>query len=163
MARTVGSEEERLRRIFLIKDYVMEKINNNEMFSTRSIARYFTENNIFSITNNTVSTYLNSLEKIDYESYKIIREVLDRNKPKTVADEEVRERINKAVILLLEKDYTVVDIANELGISPNIIYEDFQTRLIKMGYDTELLKKISKKIQDNRFNNLKNQGGRNHR
>ena len=152
MARTYTSEEKE-KLLISIREYVLGKIKNNESFSGRDVAKYF------SIGNSTASKYLNELAKANNS----IKQVLEKNKPKTVEDEEVRSRINKAVILLLEKDYTVLDIANELGISPNIIYEDFQTRLIKMGYDASLLKDISKKLQNNRFSNLKNQGIRNPR
>ena len=156
MARKVESEEERLSRINLIKEYVLFKINNGEKISTRSVAKYFTENK-FPISNATVSTYLYSLEKTDLESYKIISGVLYSNKSKTDgSDEIVKTRINVVVDLLLQ-DFTVEEIASELGVSVNTIYRDLNSRLEKMDYDSEKLKQIKEVLNRHSMRNLKNQ------
>ena len=159
MARTVSNWDERLKRILLIRDYALEKIGKNESISTRSIANYFNDNSYFNISNNTVDVYLNSLERIDPKSFKVISEVLKRNKPKTVADNEVVVRVNKVVELLLS-DYTVSEIADILGVSINTINKDINLRMVKI-VDKEVLKEVKSKLVLHSFNNLKNQGSNN--
>lgn len=144
MARTVSNWDERLKRILLIRDYALEKIGKNESISTRSIANYFNDNSYFNISNNTVDVYLNSLERIDPKSFKVISEVLKRNKPKTVADDEVVVRVNKVVELLLS-DYTVSEIADILGVSINTINKDINLRMVKI-VDKEVLKEVKSKL-----------------
>lgn len=156
MARKVESEDERLRRIFLIRDYVLTKIEKGEKFSTRSIAKYFTDNDFFSVSNNTVSVYLNSLAKLDPISYEKIQKVLEANKPKTINDEDVKIRINMAVDLLLQ-DYTMEEIANRLGVSTNTIFRDLNDRLEKMNYDSHKLEQIKNMLVKHSMRNLKNQ------
>ena len=159
MVRTVSNWDERLKRILLIRDYALEKIGKNESISTRSIANYFNDNSYFNISNNTVDVYLNSLERIDPKSFKVISEVLKRNKPKTVADNEVVVRVNKVVELLLS-DYTVSEIADILGVSINTINKDINLRMVKI-VDKEVLKEVKSKLVLHSFNNLKNQGSNN--
>lgn len=159
MARTVSNWDERLKRILLIRDYALEKIGKDESISTRSIANYFNDNSYFNISNNTVDVYLNSLERIDPKSFKVISEVLKRNKPKTVADDEVVVRVNKVVELLLS-DYTVSEIADILGVSINTINKDINLRMVKI-VDKEVLKEVKSKLVLHSFNNLKNQGSNN--
>ena len=106
-----------------------------------------------------MDVYLNSLERIDPKSFKVISEVLKRNKPKTVADDEVVVRVNKVVELLLS-DYTVSEIADILGVSINTINKDINLRMVKI-VDKEVLKEVKSKLVLHSFNNLKNQGSNN--
>ena len=156
MAKKVETDEERLRRLLLIRDYALLKIANNETFSTRSIANYFNEHagehDYFKVSNNTVSDYIERLKKIDHKSYIKIREILDENKPKTINDEEVITRIEKVIKLILE-DYTIEEIATILEESPNTINKDINTRLIRMDIDKETLKKVKEKLIEHSKNN----------
>lgn len=167
MARKVDTEEERLRRILLIRDYALKQIENNQPFSTRSIARYFTDNagnnGFFKISNNTVSAYIEFLVKLEPENHKKIREVLDKNKPKTIDDEEVLERIKKVIELLLQ-DHTVAEIAFILDESANTINKDINKRLSEIsseklkeiGIDKEKLAQLQIKLLEHSRKNLIN-------
>ena len=153
MAKKVDSVEERLRRINLIKDYVLEQIEKGESFSTRSIAAYFTENE-FSISNNTVNVYLNSLEKLDNSSYKKIKPYLENNKPKTIDDIKVKTRVLNALKLLLA-DYTIDQIASTLNSTNDTIYRDLTDRLPRIETNKEVLATVSSILKRHSMENLK--------
>ena len=92
------------------------------------------------------------MQIIDLISYKKIKEILNENKPKTIDDEKVVERIKNVVKLLLE-DHTIAEIATILEESPNTINKDINTRLTKIGLDKETLKKVKEKLIEHSKNN----------
>jgi len=153
MAKKVDNPEEREKRIYEIRDYVLEKIDKGETFSTRSIAKYFTENR-FTISNNTVDTYLNELKKMDKLSYLKIKEQLDKNKPKTIENEETKKRIMQATKLLLQNQ-TVEQIAILLNSTNDIIYRDLTFRLPKIETDEEILIAVANMLKKHSLENLK--------
>jgi len=161
MARKVESDEERLKRIYLIRDYALKQISEGKKISTRSISDYFSNNSYFKISNNTVSVYLNSLAKLDFDSYKLISEVINANKPKTINDSDVLERV-KAVDKLLLGGHTVKEIADLLGETENTINRDINNRLVKV-LDKETLEQIKIILTQHSLDNLVNnkQGKRN--
>lgn len=152
MAKTVETYEERIERIYKIRNYVLEKIAKNENFSTRSIAKFFTENE-FSISNNTVNIYLNSLEKLDKKNYEIIRDYLEKNKPKTVNDKDVQIRVLEATKLLLS-DYTVEQIADILSSTKDTIYRDLVKRLPQIETNKEILEKVNSILTKHSLENI---------
>lgn len=153
MAKTVETDEERIERVYKVRDYVLEKIANNEKFSTRSIAKHFTENE-FSISNNTVDVYLNKLEKLDKNSYEIIKNYLEKNKPKTINDNSVKLRILQATKLLLT-DHTIEEIAKELNSTPTVIYRDLIRRLPKIEQNEEILTAVTDTLTKHSLENIK--------
>jgi len=134
------TDEERIEITKEIADYI---INNNS--STRKAAEYF------KISNATVSTLMNELlPRLDQQRYLRVQSVLKGNKPKTITDELVKQRVIKAAELIKE-GFTVEEIANALGVTVNIVNEDLQTRLPRIS---ETLYKEVKEIQ--RRNSIEN-------
>ena len=154
MAKIVDNPEERDRRILLVRDYVLDQIQKGEKFSTRSIAAYFTDNNYFSISNNTVDTYLKKLNTIDPKSYQEINKHLQANKPRTINDANIRNRIEKVANLVL-MGYKVTEIAELLGETKDTIIRDLDTRLTKIS-NKEELEQIKSVLKENSLKNLHN-------
>lgn len=152
MAKTVETYEERIERIYKVRDYVLDKIAKNEKFSTRSISNYFTENE-FAISNNTVNIYLNSLEKLDKKNYEIIRNYLEKNKPKTINDNDVKIRVLQATKLLLS-DYTIEEIAKELNSTPSVIYRDLTVRLPRIEKNEIILETATNILTKHSLDNI---------
>ena len=137
------TDEERYEKTIEIANYIIE--NNS---STRKAAEQF------GISNATVSEWMNYLLKnLDYKKFLKVQEILIQNKPKTIEDIEVKKRVLKAAKLITQ-GYTVLEIANELGVSVNIINEDLQTRLPRISKD--LHDKVRIVLKKNSMSNLKN-------
>ena len=135
------TDDERIEKTFEIADYI---INNNS--STRKAAQHF------NVSNATVSVLMNDLlKKIDRERFLKVEMVLKNNKPKTVADIEVRERVIKVANLIIA-GFTAEEIAKTLNVSINIINEDLQTRLLRV--DEKLYKEVKLKQSSNSSKNL---------
>ena len=116
------TDDERIEITKNIADYI---ISNNS--STRKAAEYF------KISNATVSTLMNELlSKIEQEKYLQVQSILNGNKPKTITDEETKQRVIKAAELIKE-GFTVSEIANSMGVTINVINEDLQTRLPRIS------------------------------
>lgn len=139
------SEDERKELILDIADYLILTES-----STRKTAQKF------GVSNYTISDYMNNrLPKIDKTKYELVQEILKGNKPKTVDDKDVIERINKAVELL-KSGFTVVEIAKALGSTEMIIYRDLTVRLKCIS--KEEYEKVKVILSMNSINNLVNQG-----
>lgn len=122
MARKVENEEERIRRIILVGQY-LEKTGE----STRKIAKHFTET-YFNISNCTVSDYCHRYMTMRPEEIDIIRGKIDDNKEKTVNDPEVHKRVlNNAE--LYRSGMTIEEISLATGIDFWVIYRDLKRRL----------------------------------
>lgn len=134
-------DDERIEITRNIADYII-----STKCSTRKAAEHF------NISNATVSTLMNELlSKMDPNKYSQVQSVLNGNKPKTITDEEVKQRVIKAAELIKE-GFTVSEIANSMGVTINVINEDLQTRLPRIS---ETLYNEVKKIQlENSRNNL---------
>ena len=52
--------------------------------------------------------------------------------PKSVDDEEVQERILESFGLLINYDWTIKQIAEDMQVSPNTTYRDLTTRLVSL-------------------------------
>lgn len=139
------TDEERDKLILEIADFI---IDNNS--STRKAA----EN--FGISNYSVSDYMNKrLQQINFEKYKLVKIVLDGNKPKTIADPSVRKRILEEA-KLINSGMTATEVAQYFGISVDVIHDDLTTRLSKI--DAELATTIAVILNANSLNNLENVG-----
>lgn len=137
------TEEEREILVIEIADYIIEN-----QTSTRKTAEHF------KISNYTVSEYMkNRLKNLDITRYKKVRQILTSNKPKTINDEEIENRVLK-VLELLKSGFTVKEIAHSLGETEFTIYRDISNRLKKLSTeDYELAKKI---LEENSLINLNN-------
>lgn len=148
MAKTIGDSEERDKRIKLIGDYY-----RNHDTSIRKTASFFTEN-FFEISTYTVKDYLERY-KVMYPSYKnIIDEKLKNNKPSSIEDENVKNRVME-VTRLFKSGLMVKDIADYLGLTSDIVYRDLVERLPKINLQEA--KEVSEIMKKNRYNNLINQ------
>ena len=135
------TDDERIEITKAIADYII-----STKCSTRKAAEHF------NISNATVSTLMNELlSKMDPIKYSQVESVLAANKPKTVKDDEVKQRVLK-VAELIKEGFTVEEISKALDTTINIINEDLQTRLPRIS---ESLHAEVKEIQlENSRNNL---------
>lgn len=92
------------------------------------------------------------LPNLDMQKYLEVQEILQRNKPKTINDEEVRNRVLESAELI-KQGLTVEEIAKQKNLSVHIIYEDLQTRLQRISQD--LYEEIKDIEMQNSLNNLK--------
>lgn len=141
------TDEERTELIKKVADYIIK-----EKSSTRKTAKEF------KISNATVSVWMNNLLiKKDRQKFILVQEVLHQNKPKTIKDEYVKNRVLNAAELI-KNEFTVSEIAQALGVTEHVINEDLQTRLPRIS--EELSKEIKDIQKRNSLSNLKNVGKR---
>ena len=87
---TKFTDEERTELIKKVADYII-----GEKSSTRKAAKQF------KISNATVSVWMNNLLiKTDRQKFILVQEILHQNKPKTINDEEVKNRVLKVAELI---------------------------------------------------------------
>lgn len=152
------SDEERQRRIYRVIELVKEGM------SAREIAKYLSENE-FQISNVTVSSYIQSFQKLNPVEYKQLQEKINIHKPKTIKNDEiVKQRVKKVVELLL-KNYTFDEIAMILNEKPMTVYRDFKSRVTQYKTEEELKENlgisvyeidlINQMLQERKNSNLK--------
>lgn len=135
------TDEERIEKVKEVADYIIATGD-----STRNAAK------AFNISNATVSTWMSDLlKKIDYEKYCLVKEKLAENTPKTVEDDEIRNRVLDAANLIIH-GFTVEEIAKKMNVTTNIINEDLQTRLSRISTILDDQVKIIQR--QNSLNNL---------
>ena len=136
------TDEERAIKTIEIADYIIE--NNS---STRKTAEYF------KISNATVSYLMNALlKKLNPTKYLLVQNILRMNTPKTIKDDEIKDRVIKAAYLIKE-GFTVDEIARSMNMTVNVINEDLQTRLPRVSI--ELYKEVKIIQLKNSRDNLK--------
>lgn len=136
------TEEERIEKTIEIANYIIE---NNA--STRKAAEHF------GISNATVSDWMNLvLIKLDGKKYLKVQDILTGNKPKTIQDDFVKQRVLEAAELI-KQNFTVEEIAKHYGVTVNVINEDLQTRLPRISQ--ELYIEVKNKQSQNSKDNLK--------
>lgn len=134
MARTLKDDEERLRRIMLIGEYMYVTGS-----STRKTAKYFTEN-YFEISNYTVSQYLKLYSEMNPDKKNKIKEMIEERTVTSLDDENVKNRVLKVADLVLE-GYTLEEIAKTMAAENEIeemywtVYRDIHNRLAKLDID----------------------------
>ena len=137
------TDDERIEITKAIADYII-----STKCSTRKAAEHF------NISNATVSTLMNELlSKMDPKKYSQVESVLAANKPKTVKDDEVKQRVLKAAELIKE-GFTVEEIASAMHTTINVINEDLQTRLPRISQT--LYNEVKEIQRRNSISNLKN-------
>lgn len=116
------TDEERIKITIEIADYI---IDNNS--STRKAADHF------GVSNVTISALMNDLLfKIDNEKYLQVQDILNKNKPKTIMDDEVKQRVISAANLI-KAGFIVEEIAKAQKVTIHVINEDLQTRLPRIS------------------------------
>ena len=148
MARTVQSEEERLRRIILVGEHIKKTGD-----STRKTASYFTQT-YFPISNCTVCDYCARYCKMNPEEVDELRGKITENTVKSVDNPEVKERVLRNGNLLAE-GLTVDQIQELTGVDFWIIYRDIHKRLPLVDPDL-YLEKVKPILEEHSHSNLKN-------
>lgn len=150
MASNLKSDEERIRRIKMVGDYA---IKTNA--STREIAKYFSEN-YFKISNSTVADYFQRYKEMYKTTASKLQDVIDKNKEKTIADDETRSRV-LIVYKLLKENYSIEEIATSLKSTYFTIYRDATIRLKQLDIDkyNEIMEILNQRKQDNLKKNNK--------
>lgn len=128
MAKTVETEEERLERINLVANYIIDN-----KASVRKTSEYFSEN-YFPISIATISDYCQRFMKLYPSRAEELKEVIDKNKPKTIKDDEVLLRIKRNYNLFIEGK-TIDEIAALTEVDYWIIYRDLTERLPRISKD----------------------------
>ena len=150
MAANIKDEEERNRRIIMVGEFIIE----HPSMSTRKIADYFSKN-YFRISNATVHDYLERYKKMIVENREQIEKIMNDNKAKSIADNDVVERVKLVTKKYLEENKTIEQISMELGINFWTIYRDLNVRLPLLNQ--ELSKLVEEKMNNSKIENLKNQ------
>ena len=129
MASKKFTPEERREKAREIAEFIINEDKQGRSVSTRSLAK------VFNLSNYTISTLMGGfLEKNFPGLYPDVHRILQGNIPKTIEQIEVKKRVLEAAKLSLQ-GMTVKQIADLLGESPNVIYEDLQTRLPRLDED----------------------------
>lgn len=140
---TKFTDEERNKKAIEVANYIIE--NNS---STRKAAEQF------DVSNATVSDWMNYLLKnLNYNKFLKVQEILNGNKPKTIENEFVKERV-LAAAQSIKQNFTVEEIAKHYRVTANVINEDLQTRLPRIS--VELYEEVKKILNTHSMNNLKN-------
>ncbi len=114
----------------------------------------------FGCTNVTIHSWMTTkLQEIDAHRYNQVLAVMHQNKPKTIEDEGITERINSAVELVLA-GYTIEQIAarlsnSDMKLTPAMIYRDLEKRLVKLDPNKSQI--VSEILEKHSLENLRNQ------
>lgn len=135
------SDDERMIKIFEVADYI---IDNHASFAQAGLACKVSAATVADYINNRLRTY-------DPIRYKRVREIVEENRPKTILDDAVQERIQEEVRLIKEiKEGKKV--AEILGISESQLYRDLRVRLLKLY--PEIFEEIDAILKKNSSGNL---------
>lgn len=156
MAATYN-EKERNERINLVAEHILETGD-----SYRDTAKFFSEFKDFEISHVTVKDYCYRYIVSHGTKGKILKDIINGNKPKSIEDENIKERVLLLSRIYASSEFTIEEMAKNLEISPWTIYRDLTVRLpqIKTDEAQELKSLIDKKLETNSLNNLRNQNGR---
>lgn len=143
MARTLNDEEERNRRIELVGSYIIETGS-----SIRDAVDFFNEN-FFHISIPTVIDYRNLYLKRHPQCKAVMQEIINQNKPETIENEEVKNRVLK-IAELIRNGFTISEIQNALNTSYWTVYRDIE-RLKKLdeALYNEVKKIINERVKEN--------------
>lgn len=143
MARTLNDEEERNRRIELVGSYIIETGS-----SIRDTVEFFNEN-FFKISIPTVIDYRNLYLKRHPQCKAVMQEIINQNKPETIENEEVKNRVLK-IAELIRNGFTISEIQNVLNTSYWTVYRDIE-RLKKLdeALYNEVKKIINERVKEN--------------
>ena len=146
MARTL-SEEERIELINKVGKYFLY---SKERPSYRKCVEYLKSNGA-SISSATVHDYLHRFIKANPELGSVILDKINKNKPKTIEDEKVRNRV-LITSKMISNGLAVDDVVRLTGESKNVIYRDITERIFAL--DEELGKRIKVILEANSRANL---------
>ena len=150
-----------------MKIYTIEQANSEDLIiiakhfldsdlSLRSFANLYCHFSYITLRDK----FLKILPNFNYFLYKKIVEKLQTKKTKNInSDSEGIKRVLKAVVMLLEEDLTVVEIADALNSTEMTIYRDLTVRLMQIeDIDINLKKQVLERLQEHSRANLAKKG-----
>lgn len=146
MARTF-SEEKRLELINKVGKYFLYSEGKP---SCRKCVEYL-KNNGVSISVATVKDYLHRFIKMNPSTADIIYDIIDGNKPKTVEDESVRNRV-LMVSNMVANGLSIDDVVNQTGYTKDTIHNDITKRIFLIDVDLGL--KVKYVLENHKISNL---------
>ena len=146
MARTF-SEDKRLELINKVGKYFLY---SNEQPSCRKCVEYL-KNNDISISSATVQDYLHRFIKMNPSTANIIYDIIDGNKPKTVEDETVRNRV-LMVSNMVSNGLSIDEVVNNTGYTKDTIHNDVTKRIFLIDVDLGL--KVKEVLENHKISNL---------
>ena len=146
MARTL-SEEERLELINKVGKYFLY---SEKKPSCRKCVEYL-KNNGVSISVATVKDYLDRFMRMNPETAPIIYDIVSGNKPKTIADESVRNRV-LMVSNMVANGLTIEDVVGQTGYTKDVIHNDITKRIYQI--DVDLALKVKEVLNMHKLDNL---------
>ena len=146
MARTF-SEEKRLELINKVGKYFLY---SEKKPSCRKCVEYL-KNNGVSISVATVKDYLHRFIKMNPSTADIIYDIIDGNKPKTVEDESVRNRV-LMVSNMVANGLSIDDVVNQTGYTKDTIHNDITKRIFLIDVDLGL--KVKYVLENHKISNL---------
>lgn len=140
-----ASIEERQRlELFIIME-------SNYNISFRKIKKELEKYDI-NVSHVTIKSDINRLLIQDPIKYEKIIEMLDENKPQTVKDESIRNRV-LLVAKYVKSGFTIEEISESIKIPYWTLYRDIKNRLIKINQD--LYQEVEQILTEHKMNNLR--------
>ena len=146
MARTF-SEEERLELINKVGKYFLY---SKDRPSCRRCVEHL-KNNGVSISIATVQDYLHRFIKMNPATADIIYDIIDGNKPKTVEDENVKNRV-LLVSNMVANGLSIDEVVNNTGYTKDAIHNDITKRIFLLDVDLGL--KVKEVLEMHKLANL---------
>ena len=145
MARTFDED----KRIELINAVGRYYLYGNDP-SYRRCAEYLTKAGN-SISNATVKDYLDRFMRMNPETAPIIYDIVSGNKPKTIEDESVRNRVIM-VSNMVANGLTIEDVFEQTGYTKDVIHNDITKRIYQIDIDLAL--KVKEVLTRHKLDNL---------
>jgi len=146
MARTF-SEEERLELINKVGKYFL---HSKERPSCRKCVEYL-KNNGISISSATVQDYLHRFIKENPSVADIIYDIIDGNKPKTVEDENIKNRV-LLVSNMVANGLSINEVVTQTGYTKDTIHNDITKRIFLI--DVDLALRVKESLDNHKLANL---------
>ena len=118
--------------------------------SCRKCAEYLTKAGN-SISNATVKDYLDRFMRMNPETAPIIYDIVSGNKPKTIEDESVRNRVIM-VSNMVANGLTIEDVVGQTGYTKDVIHNDITKRIYQIDIDLAL--KVKEVLTRHKLDNL---------
>ncbi len=145
MARTL-SEEERIELINAVGKYYLYGFDP----SCRKCAKYLNDKGK-SISHVTVKDYLDRFMKMNPETVEYIYDIINGNKPKTVDDESVRNRV-LMVSNMVTNGLTIDEVVTQTGYTKDTIHNDITKRIFLI--DVDLALRVKEELENHKSDNL---------
>lgn len=155
MARTL-CDSDREDLIELVVNHILETGD-----SYRKTASFLSEKGK-KISHVTVKDYCDRYIASFGENYKVLEAIISFNTAKGIEDEKVLKRVIQIAKVYTETDSDIEDIAEDLDLSFQTVYNDLHLRLPDIASEeaVNLSLKVKEKCEKNSLDNLRNRNGR---